>query len=414
MQLNSKVRSLMVGRNMARRIERRLSPSIAPVRLSDSGLCSVLQPRTSSWWRCRPGLLWLDLFVLVVAGQASSLKPDETVVFFPTVGWLHPERAKWEVEVHGWVVEREDRTVSLSALRTALELGGLEWDETAQGLFAERACWFLADNERGKRVTVALEGREFSMPKSDANGHFTTRIEMPADPAESTQGTGRGTRVIAVQGAGGTRGKRAIAGAVYLLSPTGLSVISDIDDTIKVSEVGDREALLRNTFLRPYHPVPGMAEVYAGWATDSGASFHYVTASPWQLYPDLTVFIRSNGFPEGTFHMKLFRWKDRSFRELFQSPERYKLKVIQPLLKRFPGRHFVLVGDSGERDPEIYGELARRHPKQVRRILIRDVTGEGKEAERYCRAFAGLSNGLTAVFSEPREIRNTRGAPPSR
>jgi len=135
------------------------------------------------------------------------------------------------------------------------------------------------------------------MPKSDAEGRFTTPIQMPVDPADSAHRTGRGTRVITVQGTGGTRGKSTIAGAVYLLSPTGLSVISDIDDTIKVSEVGDREALLRNTFLKPYNPLPGMAEVYAGWATNSGASFQYVTASPWQLYPDLTAFMRSNEFP---------------------------------------------------------------------------------------------------------------------
>jgi phosphatidate phosphatase APP1 len=191
-----------------------------------------------------------------------------------------------------------------------------------------------------------------------------------------------------------------------------VSVLSDLDDTIKISEVRDREALLRNTFLKPFRPVPGMAEIYSAWATNHGASFHYVTACPWQLYPELTAGLRTSGFPPGTFHMKPFRVKDRSFWGLFQSPERHKRKVIEPLLRQFPRRQFVLVGDSGERDPEIYGELARRFPKQVRRVLIRDVTGESLEVERYRRAFANLPTGRAVVFREPGEIRGAIPPPP--
>jgi hypothetical protein len=154
--------------------------------------------------------------VLVTTGHAGSLQRDETVVIFPTIGRLDREQAKWEIEVHGWVVEREDRTVSLAALRAALGLGGLEWDEEAKVHFGERARWFLADNERGKRVTVALEEREFRMPKSDADGHFTTRIQMPADPTDSAHRTSPGTRIIAMRDAGGARGRSTIAGAVHL------------------------------------------------------------------------------------------------------------------------------------------------------------------------------------------------------
>jgi phosphatidate phosphatase APP1 len=189
-----------------------------------------------------------------------------------------------------------------------------------------------------------------------------------------------------------------------------VSVISDIDDTIKISEVRNREALLRNTFLGPFRPVPGMAEIYAAWATNHGASFHYVTACPWQLQPELATFLRTNGFPEGTFQMKQFRWKDQSFFGLFQSPERHKRNVIERWLRQFPQRQFILVGDSGERDPEVYGELARRFPGQVRRILIRDVTAESGEADRYRRAFAEVPAGVAVVFGEAEAIRAAIGA----
>jgi phosphatidate phosphatase APP1 len=105
--------------------------------------------------------------------------------------------------------------------------------------------------------------------------------------------------------------------------------------------------------------------------------------------------------------MKEFRVKDRNVLELFASPERYKPGVIEPLLRKFPKRQFVLVGDSGEKDPEIYGALARKHPDQIQRIFIRDVTGESAEASRYQRAFAHLPRDLWQVFKDPVQISNS-------
>jgi len=108
--------------------------------------------------------------------------------------------------------------------------------------------------------------------------------------------------------------------------------------------------------------------------------------------------------------MKEFRVKDGSVVNLFTSPERYKPRIIEPLLSQFPQRQFVLVGDSGEKDPEIYGAIARRHPRQVHRIFIREVTSEGPAALRYRRAFAGLPGQLWRVFKEPGEIGQAIGS----
>jgi phosphatidate phosphatase APP1 len=196
---------------------------------------------------------------------------------------------------------------------------------------------------------------------------------------------------------------RPASGEVHLLDPRGVSVISDIDDTIKISQVRNRSELARNTFCRPFKAVPGMSGLYQSWRTNAGAQFHYVSASPWQLYEPLSEFIRSNAFPAGTFHMKHFRVKDETFWDLFQSPERYKPDVIAPILERFPERRFLLVGDSGEKDPEVYGALARRHRKQIVRICIRDVTGE-PEVPRYRNAFKGLPRDLWTVFKDPAEL----------
>jgi phosphatidate phosphatase APP1 len=98
--------------------------------------------------------------------------------------------------------------------------------------------------------------------------------------------------------------------------------------------------------------------------------------------------------------------------DLSASPERYKPGVIEPLLRRFPKRQFVLVGDSGEKDPEIYGALARKFPAQIRRVLIRDVTGESAGSPRYEKAFARLPREVWRVFKRPREIQDALPAVP--
>jgi hypothetical protein len=72
-----------------------------------------------------------------------------------------------------------------------------------------------------------------------------------------------------------------------------------------------------------------------GWRANEGAQFHYVSASPWQLYPALAEFRRTNGFPAGTFHLKTFRWKDESFFDLVQSLLEYKLGVLEPVEPHF-------------------------------------------------------------------------------
>ncbi len=102
--------------------------------------------------------------------------------------------------------------------------------------------------------------------------------------------------------------------------------------------------------------------------------------------------------------MKRFRLKDRSFFSLFSDPEKYKPSVIEPLLRQFPKRRFILIGDSGERDPEIYGALARRFPEQIIRIYIREVTKEATDSNRYQKAFRDVRRDKWQVFRVPAEL----------
>jgi len=335
--------------------------------------------------------------------KSSNLADDEELRLFPALAYPHAQG--WEVHIRAWVYEPELhswwRAIALRGLRRAL---GLPRGSESSTIFLARAQPFLADNERGKRVVLEIAGERYALPPTAANGHRQAPIRVPREALTAPM-----TPARAILRPGDPR---SFVGSVLRLDPGGVCVISDIDDTVKISEVRDLEALLANTFLRPFAPVPGIATAYRGWA-EQGAAFHYVSASPWHLYDPLRQFFADADLPLGSFHLKDFRWVDRSFLSLFQDPRDYKLRAIEPLLDAAPGRSVVLVGDSGEADPEAYAELYRRHPAQVLHIFIRDVSGETPEAARYLRAFDGVPPARWTIFRDAATLPRSLPAAPT-
>lgn len=338
------------------------------------------------------------------AALRSPIKSDEEVVFFPTAGALAPQGDVWRVPVHGWVYEPELDDLLREALVLSLkEALDVDAPQLRSPVLDERLRSFLFDNERGKRVEVEIAGRVHALLPSEADGHFEAVLSLPAAEARAAAPDGR----LAIRAITRPDDGRVLAGEIFLAEPRGLLVISDIDDTVKITEVRDRKALLRNTLLEPFRVVPGMAELYQRWIDRAaGDHLHFVSSSPWQLYPALRAMLDHAGFPAATFSLKRIRLKDRSVRVLFADPRETKPAAIEALLGAYPGRPAILVGDSGELDPEIYGEVARRHPQRIAYIAIRDVTGENARAPRYRQAFRGLAPELWQIFREPAELRD--------
>src|SRR6266700_1291310 len=318
------------------------------------------------------------LFTQVGHSQVSNVKRDQDVIFFPSAAQRSSDGKSWDVEIHGCVYEPDQRRVALALLRGVLGLERVKITELENAVFTERARLFMVDHKGGKRIVVQLGGKTYTLGKSRSDGRFSGVVHLAGADMDNLRND-----PLAVQAVLPGKDPRRFTGEVGFVDDRGITVISDVDDTIKITKVGDHKAMLRNTFLEPFEAVPGMPEVYRAWAEQTKAQFAYVSASPWQLFLPLSDFVRTNGFPAGTFYLKKFRLKDESFWSLFQSPEKYKPTVIEPLLKRFPNRRFVLVGDSGERDPEIYAELARQFLTQDMRIYIRDGTDEPSRAKRY-------------------------------
>lgn len=338
----------------------------------------------------------------VGAAEYSEIKSDEKVVFFPTVASKSDNGETWEADVHGWIFEPErDDLLRAAAVHEIREALGLDPSEPATQVFIERVRLFLVDNERNKRVGIRVAGESFVLDKSARDGHFTGTVRVSAEAVATLL---RKRRTLPFEAILPDGDKRQFSGAIHCLGDEGTSVISDIDDTIKITGVTDKTELVRNTFFRPFKPVDGMAKLFDQWSK-AGADFHYVSAAPWQLYEPLAAFAAAERYPAGTFHLKRIRLKDETFFNLFADPVEYKMAIIEPLLARFPKRKFILVGDSGEKDAEVYGTVARRFPAQVERIYVRDATGEKPDAARYQRAFAGVPAEKWQVFGEPKQVR---------
>jgi len=338
-----------------------------------------------------------------VAG-ASPIKDDETVIFFPTSAFLDSEGQAWIFPVHGWIFEMEEdslwRNIAVDRLLGLLEV---EPEGANRAIYEERGRMFLVDNERVKEIEIRLGGSHFDMDPSEPNGHFRGKVQVKwSEISDRKEGDW-----IMFQAIMPEKDDRLFQGKVHLIEPQGISVISDIDDTIKVSNVKDKKALLANTFLKPFRAVPGMPDLYRKWEKE-GAVFHYVSASPWQLYPTLSEFIGASGFPPGSFHLKNFRVKDRTFYNLFSSQEAYKKPLIEKILQTYPNRRFVLVGDGGEEDPEIFAAIARSHGDQVAHIFIRNAEASGADDERYRMAFDGIAESRWTLFQEGGDLRGFR------
>ena len=354
--------------------------------------------------QCSAAAIVLGL-LLVPPAAADDLDRDEQVEFYQTAALLDPAAERTTFAVHGRIYEPEpDSPWRRQLLERLCDLLELDPAERAGKLFLARAAKFLVDNERRQRIDVRFGARTVTLAPSAADGHSQSLVTLPTVEVRRLQTVAAGGVPTVRFDAGGTsRDPRTFSGRVHLVAPTGLSIVSDVDDTIKDSNVLDRRELIRNTFLRDYRAVAGMAEVYRCWEA-AGAAFHYVSASPWQLYADLEAFRVAERLPAGSMTLRHFRLSDGTAAALVGSSEAYKRTTIEGLMTAFPRRTFVFVGDSGERDPEIYGELARRRPAQSALIAIRLVTDDAPDGARLRAAFRDVDPRRIVLFREASEL----------
>lgn len=172
------------------------------------------------------------------------------------------------------------------------------------------------------------------------------------------------------------RGTVQAIGRVLVPPPSArFGVISDIDDTILWTNVKNRLRMVLTVALSNAHtrkPFKGVAAFYRALhrgvsGTEENPIF-YVSKSPWNLYTPLLEFMEVQGIPPGPLLLR-----DYGHHMLFSREDDHKAQNIEHILRAYPHLPFVLIGDSGEQDPEIYARVLHAHPQRIRVIYIRNV-----------------------------------------
>jgi phosphatidate phosphatase APP1 len=213
--------------------------------------------------------------------------------------------------------------------------------------------------------------------RTDDEGYFDMPVVLPPSGAP---GDWQMAEVEVVDAP--VRGLVPVRATAELLIPgpaAELGIISDIDDTVLQTHVTQKLKMIWVTlsgsaFTRM--PFDGTTELYHALA--AGRSGHadnpvfYVSKSPWNLYDFLVDFLDHHQLPRGPLLLR-----DMGLRE--RPPVDHKSAAVCQLLDTYPTLPFVLLGDSGERDPEIYLETAARYPGRIRAIYIRDLGGKNRK-----------------------------------
>jgi phosphatidate phosphatase APP1 len=171
-------------------------------------------------------------------------------------------------------------------------------------------------------------------------------------------------------------GSRPSVAQIYVVDPTAqVAVVSDIDDTVLVTALPRPVRAAWNTFVRhesTRRPVRGMATLYRAIADEHpDAPFVYLSTGAWNVAPVLEQFLARHAFPPGPLLMTDWGPTPDAW---FRSGREHKRREIRRLLDDLPDVQWLLVGDDGQHDPEIYAEAATDAPDRVRAVVIRQLS----------------------------------------
>ncbi len=342
-------------------------------------------------------VIFAALYLLLCQNSAFAafweheLKSDELVQLQNSTAKIDASGMA-QVRVHAWVYERERRpgARTLFAKYLGLDLDALSAPERTA--FSQRAALFLVDVQKNKKLTLqASDGSAVGLAKTDNYGAVNQLVLLPTGDHNSLWVN------YSVQGP-----RALFSGRALRVPNQGISIVSDIDDTVRITNVLDRHEMLMNTFVRPLKAVPGMASLYQHAAAVPALRIHYVSNAPYALYPLVQQFLRGAQFPEGSMHFRAVSIKSKLWHRLLhlEQANTHKTEVIESLMQDFPERSFVLIGDTGEQDPEIYGALARVHPERVRMILLRNVSGDTRSGTRLTSGMRGVPAAKWLLFTD--------------
>lgn len=245
---------------------------------------------------------------------------------------------------------------------------------------------FQSDEVEGAQVRATYRDAVMETV-TDEEGHFQVRLESTlVDPAALWH-------EVELMLSGG----EAPVTAHVLVPPSDadFGVISDIDDTIVKTGATSLKAMIRSVLLSnaamrtPFEHVAGL---YRALHADRNPLF-YVSSGPWNLYELIHDYLDLNGIPHGPIFLQ--DWGLDEVTLITRPHEEHKLAQIESIFDYYPALPFILIGDSGQHDPEIYLKAIQAYPGRVKLAIIRDVTGPIRD-----RAVSAIVDEVHAAGSE--------------
>ncbi len=237
------------------------------------------------------------------------------------------------------------------------------------------------DELPGARIRITFQGMVQELV-ADKEGFFRAHVDL-ATPPNADAGFWHEVQFELVDPLP-AEGQVVIARAQTLIPPRDaqFGVISDLDDTVIQTGATDVIRMVRATLFgnaRTRIPFPGVAAFYAALQRGgTGTGFNpifYVSSSPWNLYDVIEQFMALQRIPMGP---TMLRDWGMSLDRIPVGHSAHKLGTIRQIMSMYPQQRFILIGDSGQEDPEIYREIVREFPNRILCSYIRDVTPGGE------------------------------------
>jgi len=352
----------------------------------------------------RAGVPFLLSLSLVAAAPTSKLRRVGSgidVLLFDAPAVINNGATQASIEAFAFATGSDTDTSALEKklkpILSPLALFGVDVDSALETAL-ERTKLFVAVPEGNAKLTVNVKGcsGKAVLKGTDTNGLAFQDVDVgdcsggDAGFAGTLEGVDESTSMT-----------------VFPSEDGGFGVISDIDDTTKISNVLDKLKLAKATLFDSPTPVPGMPELYANLSQSlNNPSFTYITGSPYQLVPFLRDFIHTtySATPGAILAKNLTVSNLDSLGDFLfdkNSTFDHKLRQIERVHELWPNKKFLAIGDSGEKDPETYGEAFRTHGGDVIQcIWIRRVDGADNNDERFAAAFDGVPQDRVRVYED--------------
>ena len=242
---------------------------------------------------------------------------------------------------------------------------------------------FESDEIPGARLRVRFDGEEREL-RADREGYFDTTFTRGDYP----RGVTRIEADLIAPASDSPKQRRHFDGEIFVPpADCGLIVVSDVDDTVMYTQATNLLMAAFNTLRHnAYHreAFPGVGAFYRGLRDGpTNASFFYLTSSAWNVYDVMRVFFEHADIPAGPILMRDLGLSDGKL--LKGTHTEHKLARVQELMDLYPERRFLLIGDTGQHDAEIYRDAVRNlagqgRTDQVAAVYLRDVSPEDRDA----------------------------------